>query len=67
MSKEFKALSRGVEVSVDGKFVILKIDTKAKREPSSSGKMDLCASTSGFKEIDGTDGFRLSLMGGYRN
>lgn len=67
MSKEFKPFARGVEFAVEGKYVMLRIDTKAKREKSSTGKMDLTASTSGFKEVDGTDGFRLSLMGGYRN
>lgn len=67
MSKEYKTFARGVDVAVDGKYVLLRIDTKAKREKSSTGKMDLTASTSGFKEVDGADGFRLSLMGGYRN
>lgn len=67
MAKEFKNFARGVEVSVEGQYVHLKIDTKAKREKSSTGKMDLTASTSGFKEVDGTSGFRISLMGGYKN
>lgn len=63
----YEKLARGVEVAVEGKHVIVKIDTdKAKGEPSSSGKMTLTASTGGFKEIDGTKGFRVSLMGGYK-
>jgi hypothetical protein len=67
MAKEYKTFARGVDVMVDGKHVYLRIDMKAKREKSSTGKMDLTASTSGFKEVDGTEGFRLSLMGGFRN
>lgn len=63
----YEKLARGVEVAVEGKFVIVKVDTdKAKGEPSSSGKMELTASTGGFKDIEGTKGFRISLMGGYR-
>lgn len=67
MAKEYKTFARGIDVMVDGKYVYLRLDTKAKREKSSTGKMDLTASTSGFREVVDTEGFRISLMGGFRN
>lgn len=62
----YEKFARGVEIAVDGKHVYLKIDPKAKKEVSSSGKMDLTTSTGGFKDVDGFDGFRLSVMAGYK-
>lgn len=64
---KFEKFSRGIEVAVDGKDVYVKMDTTAKREPSSTGKMDLTASTSGFKDVEGTKGFRLMINGGFKN
>ena len=68
MPKEFEKFARGIDVAVEGKFVYLKIDTDAaKAVPSSTGKMDLTCSTSGFLTVEGTKNYRVSVMGGYKN
>jgi len=66
-AKEYVKLGRGVDYAVDGKYLFLRLDMKAKAEPSSTGKLKLTASTSGFKVIDDTEGFRVTVMGGYQN
>jgi hypothetical protein len=68
MPREFEKFARGVDVAVDGKYVIVRIDTDPdKGIDSSTGTMSLTASTAGFRPVDGTKQFRVSVMGGYKN
>lgn len=68
MPKEFEKFGRGVDVAVEGKYVYLKIDTDPdKGVPSTTGKMHLTCSTSGFLTVEGTKNYRISVMGGYKN
>lgn len=63
----YKKIARGVEGYVEGDSLFLKVDMKAKNGiDSNGGKMKLTVSSSGFTTVDGTDEFRLSIMGGYR-
>lgn len=62
---EFKSIgNRGVEIYQEGKHVFIRLDMKAKGEPSSTGKMNLTANTGGFKKVEGTD-FKVYVMAGY--
>jgi hypothetical protein len=64
---DYKKIAEGISGYTEGKFVYLKLNTdKAKGKPSSSGKMNLTVSTAGFKTVDDTEEFRISVMGGYK-
>lgn len=66
---EFAPLGDGLKfaVSQDGKTLLLAVPLdKAAGKPSQSGKMKLVGNTGGFATIPGTDGFRASVMVGFK-
>lgn len=63
----FVPVGQGVEAAVDGDHLLVRVPLdKAKGFASASGKMTLTASTGGWQNIAGADGFRLNVMGGYK-
>jgi hypothetical protein len=49
-----------MDLKLEGKTLIIRINTDSAGTPSKSGKMSLIASTHGFVRVDGTD-LKLSL------
>ena len=55
------------KVTIKGNILTIEVDLSSKRVPSSTGKMSLISSTSGWRDIPGGNGARLNLMVGFRN
>lgn len=55
------------KITVKGNILTIEVDLSAKRVPSSTGKMSLVSSTSGWREVQGGNGARVNLMVGFRN
>lgn len=54
-------MAQNVQTSVSGDTLIIKIDLKAARVPSSTGKSDSLASTKGNIDVPGVPGLKLGL------
>jgi hypothetical protein len=52
---------KNVEMSMDGKTLVIKIDTAKRFGPSTSGKTIIVASTEGNQKIPGETGIILDL------
>ncbi len=66
--KSYVAMGDGIEYTVDGDVLILRVNLDAaKGSPSASGKMILTGNTGGWQILPGGDGVRLNVMVGRKN
>lgn len=52
---------KNVEMSVDGNFLIIKVDLTKEFGPSSSGKTIIVASTEGNQSVPGREAIKIGL------
>ena len=52
---------KNVEMSVDGKTLVIKVDLTKEFGPSSSGKTIIIASTEGNQSVPDNDGVKIGL------
>ena len=65
--RSYNPLGDGIEFTVDGNILTLRINLDAaKGKPSASGKMILTGNTGGWQMIPGGDGVKVNVMVGRR-